>query len=371
MAPMSAPSHPMIQRYLSDQLSGDERQQLSDRSDRDETVQSLLHILDLLRTRYDFRGLADSDADPMPPSRMADCLQTLWAGRFDHPQLETFARQLYHSAGFYDRLYLKLEEQTEILAPEAPGELDGISFPSREAVFARAGIHKTSEPPIDLPFDWLRKYPAWSAAAAVLVLLLLAGPPAWYAIQNKTGETPQYYVDAGDSPPYPLPDIVSLRSAESDSARSVEFRKMLFAYQSGLSSYNRRDYVQAIKHFRQATPEAEALLTQPGIDSLSFTILGDRHFYLGLSLLKVSRSPDLAPPVVEKYVQEAIQSLNQAKHLSLEHQQSQTERDGYFLGIAYEFAGDIQRARAELEAIPPGSKFYEDSQKLRRKWDKN
>lgn len=371
MATMSAPSHSIIQRYLTDQLSGDERQQLTDRSDRDETARSLLNLLDLLRTRYHFRDLADKDDDPIPPSVIVACLQDLWAGRFDHPQLDTFARQLFHSAGFYERLFLKLEEQTEVLAPAVPGELDGITLPSREEVFASAGIHPRRKPLIIRLAGWSRENPGWFAAAAVLLLLLLAGPPAWIAINRDREDSPGYYVDAGDNLPYALPDIPSLRSTENDSGRSIEFRKLLFAFQSGLSSYNGHDFIQAIKYFRQATPEAEQLRNRADTDSLTLRILRDRYFYLGLSLLKVSRVPDLAPSVTEKYVQEAIQTLNQAKRLSLKYQLSQADRDRYFLGIAYEFAGDIRMARSEMEAIPSGSKFYPDSQKLRRKWDKN
>lgn len=370
MATMSAPSHSVIQGYLTDRLSGDERRQFSDRAGRDETARSLQVLLDRLSARYDFRRIPDRADDPLPPSAMTACLQDIWAGRFEHPQLDGFAWQLYHSAGFYDRLYRKLEEMSSLLAPAASGELEGIPFPSRDAVFARAGIRPRRKTVITRLAEWSRHHPGGLAAAAVLLLLLLAGPPAWIAL-NRDGDTSlQYYVTADDRLPYPLPDMPFLRSLENQSGRSIAFRKLMFGYRNGLNSYNGRDFPQAIQHFRQTAPEAEDLLSRPEIDSLTLRILRDRYFYLGLSLLKVSRDPDLAAPDREQYLQEAVPALKQALRLSLEHRLSQSDRDRYFLAIAHEFAGDITTARTELEAIPPESRFYPDSRILRREWGK-
>jgi hypothetical protein len=89
-----------------------------------------------------------------------------------------------------------------------------------------------------------------------------------------------------------------------------------------------------------------------------------------LSHLALSVDPKLTPEDRVKQQQAAIQRLGRAETLVRERRLENSDRETYFLGLAYGLGGRQDSAVAQLEQIESGSRFYKDSVKLIHKWSR-
>jgi hypothetical protein len=217
-------------------------------------------------------------------------------------------------------------------------------------------LSKISRPP-------LRRY---ALALSILIAVLAVFPIYQMAIREDVDA--QYVFD--DRIPYDY-DISGLRGSSSALPQDSLFQVFLTQFRLGLADYLIRDYAAAVTTFQSSAPTAQALQSQPDHEKI-LPWLRDFYFYLGVSHFALSRSRvgDLSSEVKQQHAAESIRWLALADSLVAVRNLESSDRESYFLGLAYGFGGRRDLAVAQLRKIAPVSRFYEDSAKLINEWSK-
>lgn len=163
--------------------------------------------------------------------------------------------------------------------------------------------------------------------------------------------------------------ISSLRSTSEALEADALVRSFISRFKLGISDYMIRNYQGAISTFETLKPEARMLQVRlPNGDILPW--IRDFYFYQGVSHLALLRSKrrELDQSARSRHTEEAIQSLMRADSLVRSNNLEGSDREAYFLGLAYGFGGQQDSAIVQLHQIKPGNRFYKDSVELINKW---
>lgn len=217
-------------------------------------------------------------------------------------------------------------------------------------------LSKISRPP-------LRRY---ALALSILIAVLAVFPIYQMAVKNDIDV--QYVFD--DRVPYDY-DLSGLRGSSSALPQDSLFQVFLTQFRLGLADYLIRDYAAAVTTFQNSAPTAQALQTQPDNEKI-LPWLRDFYFYLGVSHFALARSLrlGLGDEAKAQHANQSIRWLALADSLVTVRHLESSDRESYFLGLAYGFGGRRDLAVAQLRKIESGSQFYEDTGKLIREWSK-
>ncbi|MCI0690849.1 zf-HC2 domain-containing protein [candidate division KSB1 bacterium] len=216
-------------------------------------------------------------------------------------------------------------------------------------------------------FESWKPLPRYAFALA-LVLVGMLGTLFTYQIVIKKDADKYYVYD--DRVPYEY-SMSSLRAPSTDLERDSLFQAFVTQFTLGMSDYMVRDYESAINTFQNLGPAVMALKTQPDNQKI-IPWIRDFCFYLGVShfALLRSRQHDFDKTARVQHANASIRWLALADSLVTAHHLEGSDREAYFLGLAYGFAGQNDAAITQLKKINRASDFYNDSVKLIQRWSK-
>lgn len=254
--------------------------------------------------------------------------------------------------------YLQAESAS---TPLAPGE-------TAQKVFQKEGSVAFSLWQQFKHFFEMRQWqPQYALALTVLVVGIAAAFFAYIRL-NKNNADALYAYD--DRVPYEY-EVSGLRGAEPARENSSLFQAFVTQFKQGMSDYVLHDYAGAIRVLQEAEPTARALQAVPNNDSI-LPWLRDYYFYLGVSHFAQSRrkAGDLSSEARQQHALQAIHWLTLADSLTIVREFPGSDREIYFLGLAYGFGGRADSAVAQLRKINAESRYYNESVQLIRQWSK-
>lgn len=213
--------------------------------------------------------------------------------------------------------------------------------------------------------QWL-KYRRYAVTFAVVMIgALVTLLPYQFFIRNNTAN---YYV-YDEHVPYDY-NLSGLRGTQSDTGTDSLLQVFVNQFKLGMADYLSRDYANAVEMFQSLEPVALSLQQTQVENEVFLAWLRNYYFYSGVSHFALSRSraSDFSPEVKQLHVTEAIRCLAQADSLVAARHFEGSDREIYFLGLAYGFGGRIDLAMAQLQKITPESGFYQNALKLIEKW---
>jgi len=214
-------------------------------------------------------------------------------------------------------------------------------------------------------FDALMRRPAFAFSGLALGII------AAFFIYQKIIQTDldRYYV-YDQSVPYEY-DISSLRTSATGTEQDSLFSAFVRQFKLGMSDYMLRDYESTINTLEKAEFAILALQTDLSNEKI-LPWIRDFYFYLGASHFALSRSRelDLSPVVKTQHANESIRWLALADSLAAAHHLEESDRESYFLGLAYGFAGRRQPAVEQFKKLSQESDYYKEVDKLIQEWSK-
>ena len=167
--------------------------------------------------------------------------------------------------------------------------------------------------------------------------------------------------------PYEYRPGDSFRSAGTPSAKNTA-DSLAGQLQRGINrsmgAYNQPNYALMLQNMAQLEAAAAHLRGQLSAqDTAAAMILRDYEFYYGVSRLARARTQitDLDPKYREQLLREAVTNISLALDLAAVYGKTDTDKEHYFLGLAYGFSGQFSRAVEALEKVTDVSNPQFDS----------
>jgi len=291
----------------------------------------------------------------------------------------TLARNAYAPASEAEKLEIarlpKLSPQEQVakildyVEAECPPAGPSLAEKAEEAHSAETALR----PKIDIWeklgrfFESRKPLPRYAFALSLVLVGMLATLFTYQIVVKNDADN--YYV-YDDHVPYEY-SISSLRAPSTFFEHDSLFQTFVTQFKLGMSDYMVRDYESAISTFQNL--ESVALMLQARSEKERFfPWIRDFYFYLGVSNFALSRSQqrDLQDEFRAQHTDQAIRWLALADSLATARHLEGSDRESYFLGLAYGFGGRQDLAVSELRRIAPTSSFYKESIDLIHKWFK-
>jgi hypothetical protein len=166
------------------------------------------------------------------------------------------------------------------------------------------------------------------------------------------------------------PDTI-LRGGSEDRGASNLQASFFEHFQAAMLKYKDREYRNAVHEFEKLQPDAVWLETTTDKTD-AFMLLKDYYFYWGVSHFALARSReiDFGEQSRKQQLAMAVQRLTKADELTQTYQLGDNGRTNYFLGLAYGFDGQTERAVKYLKAVPPDDPAFKNLSKFISKWSK-
>lgn len=264
------------------------------------------------------------------------------------------------------------EEEAELqklLAVNVEAELAQV-MAKTEAFFPKQVSETKINKPQSLPVGrrvqqwWTSLFPLPRYAALALSVVVVG-----FFIYDKVFQNSfaGYYV-YDNKLPYEY-NVSSLRSASPDWASDSLLQAFVRQFKFGMSDYVIYDYANAIRLLQNLEPAVIMLQTRAD-DITILPWLRDYYFYRGVTHFALSRSRqlELRDEVKVQQANQSIRWLALADSLVTVRHLENSDRETYFLGLAYGFGDQHDSAIVQLHQIKPESRFYDDSVKLIHEW---
>jgi hypothetical protein len=208
----------------------------------------------------------------------------------------------------------------------------------------------------------------YAFAFALTVIGVLAVLLPYQIFINKDADN--YYV-YDEQLPYDY-NMSSLRGAQSGAEADSLLLAFVNQFRLGMADYLSRDYASAVGMFQSLEPVVLLLQQTRSENEKILPWLRDYFFYSGVSHFALSRSrvSDLSPEVKQQHAAASIRWLAGADSLVTARHLEGGDREIYFLGLAYGFAGRRNSGVAQLRRINTESQFYNNSIDLIHQWAK-
>lgn len=159
------------------------------------------------------------------------------------------------------------------------------------------------------------------------------------------------------SVPYPYHPADSFRSTgtiRSTSMLDTLAVRLQHEIDRSMGAYHQLDYALMLENMALLKANAAQLRGQLSVrDTAAAMVLRDYEFYYGVSRLARARTQiaDLAPQYREQLLREAAGNISRALDLATAYGKADTDKEHYFLGLAYGFSSQFPRAVEALEAV--------------------
>ncbi|MFQ5649322.1 MAG: hypothetical protein ACE5IY_05215 [bacterium] len=373
--------HQTIVRYLRRQLAADEKARIQTIKQEDKSYEFLFDLLDTLRSKATLKKqITDTTPLSITFSQLDDLLVAIFAGQATRQQAQQFIDALMFTPIFYERLLVRLPAVTPALAMVEVAEMAQVAIQSDEAILRERISRKrdSSEQrsrlvPVATPLrrrlgewlDWVVGHPGYAvgSALAVVFIAVLLTPTVLQLLKDPYAA---YVYD--QRIPYPYSAII-FRSPSGSPQEESDHQTLETQFRAAMGDYLSRKYERALLRLERLLPLVDNLLAQtPEREALA--IFRDYYFYLGVSHFALSRSRerDLTKEGVRQHNRAAIRYLARAQTLASESDPDSMDRETFFLGLAYGFGQQKEKAAEQLRIIPESSSHYEKSVSLIREW---
>jgi hypothetical protein len=348
---------------------------LSELQRQEPVYQTLFELIGLCRKQALGASPKARSAPPQTFAALEQLLLKVYAGSATPEEAGQILSGLQTSPGFYRRLLAKLEALTPHVAWEEAQTLEGIRLKSDEEVLR---IVRNAVDRIEIKES--------------------AGENAWRTLANAAKETFRASVEAldfitsnravavglplvlialvtilqfGRSSPYdeatPYPAPSGFRGATASPAREPAYSAFKDAFSRAMGDYVLRDYDKTLA--RLDTLQAQEKILRSNLtDENHASLLRDYYFYTGVSHLALSQRKSFFSDKPEQHAAQAVTWLERANALAQAGPSSADDHETYFLGLAYGFNGQKDRAVNELGKILPNSSFYQQSLARIKEW---
>ncbi len=367
-------SHQQIRAYLEGKCEAKELARLQSLRRKDRIAELLMELMDRLR-RHSNRIIPSQVGQFQAEIGMDAALESLLAGTMRAQEAQHVLEALIHSPSYYERFLLKTARIANATKGQADPDLHKIHVREDGEILAliksasatprkkeKAGFAKYVSGALQDFWAKLRGTSAarpviarWPAAAFAIVVAIVS--LSIWRLSNRAEHHFTYYLFP-DRVPYEY-DGLAWRGA-SDSSDDPRLQAMKRQFKFAISDYTARRYQEAISQFQELRSEIASLQT-PTADSTTLAFIRDYYFYFGLAHFGYSNDPGLNQPVKTHQLGLAIHLLSQAERIANHIDPQGTEREDYFLGLAFKFSARTDSALFHLRAIPPESVFYQDS----------
>lgn len=198
-----------------------------------------------------------------------------------------------------------------------------------------------------------------------LAFILLISVLFWFKSESEPDLLAK--IDYSQSVPvdFQPPDIFRRGPAELPAQLSA-VRSFYDSFSSAMLEYKDCKYDQTIDKLEAIHPQAEALIRDQPQDERAVFATAQYYFYLGVSHLAQARNKavNLTKESEKNHLEKAIQFISKSNELATRD----LDKNRYFLGLAYGFAGKQEAAVEQLKQIPGDSQFHEKSSTLLEKW---
>jgi len=367
--------HDQIVAYLRSKSDKGTDLHISRLRHEDPAYQAFFNLVDEFKTQADRHEKIAAGDIPATFAGIEELLLRLYSGGAGEETARQFIGGLLQSPVFYQRLWLKLaaiEPQTapkKILSPEQMLTANEILARVKTAVKPRASDREPNpdrlaiaKAQVVLAFALL-----WRARRhlAYVLPLLFVGIFGISQLANRNNFNKTYTYDER----VPIPPPSGLRSASDYSQVDSIFALLASRFPGAMSAYMRRDYPATVTALENLAPFAQQLQVDPAHEKF-LSPLREYYFYRGVSHFSLSRSRivEFTPGEKERHEELAIQFLARADSLAQALQPAGNEREIFFLGLAYGFAGRRAEAVAQLNKIPANSNYYKKTAKPLAEW---
>ncbi len=366
--------------------------------------QTLFDLIALCQTQQPSQRPAPPQEYPQTFFELEELLSRVYSGAATAEESGQILSGLLASPVFYQRVLAKLET----LAPQAAWEeaeaLEGIAIKSDAEIMEIMtqttpspiadrqrqpnpvrlwiddfveGVHRITarEPAGALVWQMPATFIAGTVQAVAQALDFITGhrvlafgaPLALFAFMfffNEKTEHDFYTYD--DRAPYDY-DSGTRGPSEPAAADSllIDFKGR---FKLAMSDYMLRDYPRALQILEGLQPNIAALSSHTSNENFA-ALMRDYYFYTGVSHFAWSRSKRFKQNR-EHHAEQAVYWLARADSLTQAGPMPQSEREAFFLGLAYGFAEQKDKALAVLRKIPSTSFFYQQSIERINEWSK-
>ncbi len=348
---------------------------LSELQQQEPVYQTLFELIALCRKRTPHKNPEAGSAPPQTFDALEQVLLKLYAGTATPDEAGQILSGLRTSPSFYRRLLAKLEALTPHVAWEEMKTLEGVSIKSEEEVLQLV-----------------------RGAVDQIEAKESAGEQAWRAMSNVTRETFHASVQVLDfitghrmvavglplvliasftlfqfglSSPYeksaPYPPPSNLRGSLTFQAKDSGYYQFKDSFAQAMSDYVLRDYTNTLKKLESLQPRAESLHSNLADENYA-SLLRDYYFYTGVSHLALSRKKSFFSKKPGQHAELAVRWLARADSLAQAGGKPGSDRETYFLGLAYGFNGQKGQAASELKKIRSNSSFHQQSLVRIKEW---
>lgn len=247
--------------------------------------------------------------------------------------------------------------------PASPNLAEGV----QEARGDQAALHSKIDfwEKLGRFFESRKPLPRYAFALSLVLVGMLATLFTYQIVVKNDADN--YYV-YDDRVPYEY-NMSSLRAPSAVFQHDSLFQAFVTQFKLGMSDYMVRDYEGAINALQNLTPTVQTLQVRPDLEKL-LPWIRDFYFYLGVSHFALARSRqiELGEEAKAGHAKQSIRWLALADSLVNANHLVGSDRETYFLGLAYGFGGYKDSAVTQFRRIPPGSRFYNESVNLIHKW---
>jgi len=162
---------------------------------------------------------------------------------------------------------------------------------------------------------------------------------------------------------------VAFRTPSGAREDDLKLEQFYNRFLAAMTAYKNLNYASAIESLTLLQSYPQQFLANVVSDTV-LSMARDYYFYFGASHLALARSNrvQLDTAARQRHLETAITLLSQSLTLAQEHRLPEVDREHYFLGLAYGFAGNVEQAIFQLNRLQPESSYYETSQKLLKRW---
>lgn len=209
--------------------------------------------------------------------------------------------------------------------------------------------------------------PRLSIAAGLIFVTLISG---YLFLVHQKPSRPYTFDEAV---PYAyIPQIQRMRNSQIRSEIENILPKPLYDnFLSAMLEYKDLNYNRVLEILEKDILEVRKL--DPSQDKEINKFRGNFHFYFGLSHLAISRSDrfGLAHDQRISHLVKASEFLAEAEKISQLNGQRSSDKESFFLGLAFGFSGHFDKATSKLGLIRTESPFYRDSRYFIEKWSRD
>lgn len=372
-------------KYLFDTSDQATLERINENRNDDQLYKAFFELFDRTKSRLDFnKTLLDENYVPLKIEELDNLILRLFSGDLASEDPYLLINELKNSSSiFYHRLIddLELSYKEQIV----PSEVNVLSDDAilqmiinnvkpqskfKKNIITIFSIEKQKIFITGVIRNYLPTFVKVPRYAIVFILFIGISTSAIYSYYQIEEYIFYAQFRYDNKEPY-VPEV--WRETSTPTVSEPDFKLLQRGIQISLNDYIKQDYLSTINSLKSLSHYAQALQARSNNSEIS-CLLRDYYFYLGISYFAAFRSKSLKieDDIRKLYSRNSIQNLESA--LSYSNPNScplEQDREFYFLGLAFGFAGDFESANTNLQKIGSESYFYENSKKLINKWQNN